>query len=132
MVARLSKRARPYTPREGRPILSSPAVRWKLQEEAHHLARCIGPARVGIGAGRSSARPRMAGAMDAPIFEDDLAGAVPVQRAAISPTGGCKALLSADLDLDRRPRAGCRQHFVAIARTDRRVAIAVEYNSWND
>ena len=41
-----------------------------LEEEAQHFPRRVRPSRIGVGAGRTAAQPRVAGTMNVPVFGD--------------------------------------------------------------
>ena len=56
------------------------------QKKAEHLARGIGPLRIGVGAGLAPTRPGMAGAVDHPLLEDRLAVRIGMQRPAVGPS----------------------------------------------
>ena len=55
-----------------------------LEKEPYHLARCIRTERIGIGAGRITARPCMAGTMNDPHLEHGPIGRVEVARPAVA------------------------------------------------
>src|SRR5689334_8769492 len=95
-----------------------------LEEEAQHLARGVGTARVGEGAAGTAARPGVPGAVDDPLLEDDLAIGRRMERAAPGAAAGRAPLLHRYFE--RRRRRRLRDHRVAVGRVDGGVAIAVE------
>ena len=105
-----------------------------LEEEAEHLARGVGPLRVGVGAGGAAPRPGMAGALDHPLLEHRPATRVGVERAAVGPPAGCLPLLHGRRRLQVRCRGapGLGDDLVAVARMDRRVPVAVEHDRRHD
>jgi hypothetical protein len=64
-----------------------------LQEESKHLARRIGPLRIGVGAGGAAPGPGMAGALDYPVLEHGLTSCVGMDRAPVAPSAGGLSLL---------------------------------------
>src|SRR5690606_241293 len=99
-----------------------------LEEEAQHLPRGIRSAGIGVRAGRTAARPGMAGAVDDPLFEDRLSVRVGVEGAAVAMSAGHLAVLHRDSQVSDRGCPGLRDDLIAVARVYRAVLIAVEYD----
>ncbi len=101
-----------------------------LQEEAQHLLRGIGPARIGVGARGAAAKPGMAGAVDHPLLDHRLPIRVNMQRTAVGVTTGNLAFLG--VYPERRTPRRLSNDRVAITWVDRGVPVAMEDNGRND
>ena len=101
-----------------------------LEEETEHLARGIGPLRIGVRAGGAAACPGMASALDHPVLKDRLTSSVGMWRATVAPSAGCLALLRRrrGLQTGGSGTAGLGDDLVAIARIDGRVLVAMEHD----
>ena len=99
-----------------------------LKEETQHLPRCVRSSWIGVGAGRTAARPGMACAVDDPLLENYLPARVGVKCAAIGMPAGDPAVLHCCLQVGHRGRLGLRDDLIAVARMNRAVLIPVEHD----
>lgn len=106
----------PTPPSSGGP--RGPGMR-VLQEEAQHLACGVGPAPVGVGAGRAAAEPGVPGTVQDPLLDHRPPGAFRAQRAALGMAAGNAALL--DVLADRRDLGRLRDDCVGVAGVHRAV-----------
>ncbi len=113
--------------RQGRkadPALVSPLGERMLEEETQHFPRCIRSVRIGVGAGGAASRPCVSGSVDFPVL----------QASAGIGMDGAGVVMSSRYPSSMHPlfraRAadGLPDDSIAIVRTHRGVAIAVEDN----
>ena len=102
------------------------------KEKGYHCARCIRAAGIGVASGSVAARPGMAGAMDGPLLDLDIAigGAVP--RAGVGPP---RQLVATVLRYSERPigLAGRMGNDVrAVDRMDGGIAVSVKGDHRNE
>jgi hypothetical protein len=99
-----------------------------LKEEAEHLPRCVRSSRIGVGAGRTTARPGMAGAVDDPLLENYLPARVGVKCASVGMPARHPTVLSPGLQARDRGRPELRDDLIAVARMNRAVLIPMEHD----
>src|SRR5579862_8561933 len=100
-----------------------------LQEEAQHLPRGIGPARIGVGTGGAASRPCVTGTVDLPLLEDGAPARVDMQRAGIGVSARNRSTMH--LDLRTRRSLGLGNDMIAVARMHRGIGIAMEDDGRN-
>src|SRR6478672_587923 len=94
-----------------------------LEEETQHFPRPVRPSWIGVGAGGTAARPRVAAAMNVPVFGDRPPAAVGKDGAGIGMPAGQPS--AKDLRCTRR-FGGLLKNSVAVVRVHCGVAIAME------
>ena len=102
-----------------------------LKKEPHHFGRCVRTPRVAVRAGATATEPRVAAAMDKPVFKQQLPGCVTVEGPRKGVTTRRLALLGLNSSaLTAFPVRGTGKGVDAIARMNSPVAIAVEHDGW--
>ena len=100
-----------------------------IAEETQHFLSRVWPARIGVGAGGTAARPSMASSMDAPLLQDCLPVRIGMDRAGVVMTAGY--LTAANFLLPVRGSYGTGDNMIGVAGVYYRVTIAMENNDWN-
>ena len=95
-----------------------------LEEETQHFFRRVRPSRIGVGAGGTAARPRVAGTMNVPVFRDRAPAPIGKDAAGIGMAVGHSA--AKHLRCRARGYGGLLENPVAVVRMHRGVAIAME------
>src|SRR6202035_1940469 len=95
-----------------------------LKEETQHFPRRVRPSRIGVGAGGTAARPRVAGTVNIPMFGDRPPAPVGKDGAGIGMAVGYAS--SKQLRCRTRGPGGLLENLVAVVGMHRGVAIAME------
>jgi hypothetical protein len=97
-----------------------------IAKETQHIPSRVWPARIGVGARRTSARPSMAGSMDAPLLQDCLPVRIGMDRAGVCMAAGY--LSAANFLLPFRGSHGATDDMIGVSGVYYGVTIAVENN----